>query len=156
MWERIEFVEQMGSADRCARLLGVVLAIGLLSGCYREYRDSNVQSFGPGEAAVLDGKQLYFTYSRRSFDAALTSNETKITPIWGEPPYYYRAVSEQTEFLVDPADHESIDFSVSDPFIIPENTIGTSISSDGTISFGQPGLGNGNLAEFLRPPQVSL
>jgi len=159
--------KRVGHPGRCAQLLSAVLAAllaaGVLSGCVRQYQDSNVQSFEPGGAVVLDGKQLYLTYSRNAFDDVLANNGAKITPEWGYPPYYYRAVSEQREFLVDPAEHAPVDFSASDPFLIPGSDgdfptpySGTYIGSDGTISFSEPGLGNGNLAEHFSTRQISL
>ena len=164
MWEQFEFVRRVGRAGNRARLLGIILVIGLSSGCYREYRDSNVQSFEPGEAVVLDGKRLYFTRSQDSFEDVVASSSSKLTPIWGAQPYYYRAVSEQREFLVDPSDHKPVDFSSSDPYGIPgsgtsnfpSNFFGTYVGSDGTISFSWPGQGNGDLVAHFSSQQISL
>ena len=164
MLNQSEFMKRVGSAGICVRSFGMVLAIALLSGCYQEYRDSNVQSFGQGEAVVLNGKQLYLTFARRDFDEAIARNESKIIPLWGSPPFYYRLVTEQPEFHVDTADHEIVDFSASDPFMIPGSDDpdfpsffeGVHIGSDGTISSREPGLGNGNLMEHFSTVQLSL
>lgn len=143
---------------------GLLLTGGLLSGCIQEFRDSNIQSFAAGEAVVLDGKQLYFTGNRLFFDEVLAEGDTKLTPIWGQPPYWFRAVTEQSEFPVDPTEHTLVDFSESDPFYIlgsnsgnvPSPFLGTYIGSDGTISFSEPGTGNGSFAEFFSSTQISL
>ena len=136
----------------------------LLPGCVVDYRDSNVQSFGPGEAVVLDGKQLYFTGGRDSFDEAVSDSTSKLTRPWGLPPFYYRVVTEQSEFLVDPVDHTPVDFTESDPFLIPGSdgggfpTLfrGVYIGSDGTISLGGPGYGNGTLTDHYSSTQISV
>ena len=52
-----------------------VLALGFISGCVVDYRDSNVQVFDAGEAAALDGKQLYFTFARSDFEEELMGHE---------------------------------------------------------------------------------
>lgn len=138
------------------RFLGSILFALVASGCEVRYQDSNVQVFEAGEAAVLDDKQLYLTSERARFDNVVEGGGAKITVPWGEPPYYYRAVTEQSEFLVDPTDHETIDFSTSDPFLLPGTgddeprpwhlpSLPVYVGSDGTIAFGKPGTGNTTL-----------
>jgi hypothetical protein len=148
------------------RLLGIMLLTSLGPGCTVQYQDSNVQAFAAGEAAILDGKQLYLTRERARFDNVLAAGE-KITAPWGEPPYYYRAVTEQSDFLVNPTDHETIDFTVSDPFLVPGTVndmpepwnffdLPVYVGSDGTIAFGEPGAGNATLGDHFSTQQVSL
>lgn len=166
MRKRFRIGRRRGSVAIHPRLLGAILLIGLLSGCYREYRDSNVQSFATGEAIALDGKQLYFTYQRSSFDAALGIEEAKLTPVWGMPPYYFRAVTERTDFIFNPVEHETIDFTVSDPFLLPGSDdpysdfptyyVGVYVGSQGTISFQAPGAGNETIADFFSARQISV
>lgn len=163
---RIGLGARTGSVLYCFRILAFVLLIGLCSGCIVEYQDSNVQRFGPGEAAVLNGKQLYLTRERARFHHVVEGGGGKITAPWGWPPYYYRAVTEQSEFLVDPTGHETIDFTVSDPYLLPGSEDsesgfpsdhgGVYVGSDGTIAFAQPGAGNTTFPEFFSTTQVSV
>ena len=126
----------------------------LLPGCFPGF-DYNTQSFAAGEATSLSGRQLYF--NAEDFGTVKTSLV----------PHYLRFVSERTTLPVDPADHDTIDFSQADPFelTLPDGVYAAYfgepyttlyIGSDGTIAFGTRGTGNGNLLDYFSSNQISL
>ncbi len=138
---------------------GVILLLtGTFTGCILGFNilpEYHTQEFEAGQATRLGGKQIYFT------------SESFYTEKLTRPAHYERIVSEQSALPVNPVDHQVMDFSVADPFalLLPEGTevayygwlySTLYIASDGTIAFGTPGTGNGNLAEHFSSFQLSL
>jgi len=153
---RSRMIQQCGdSMDQRSVILGAYLLIiaGALSGCELR-QEHNIQYFEAGGATCLSGKQLYF---------GSPFLVEKSAPFG----HYSRFVSEKTTLSVDPAGHETIDFSQADPFelALPDfvrfgyyrqwfDTL--FIGSDGTIAFGSPGTGNNNLVDALSSEQICI
>lgn len=130
-------------------LAGAVLAAATLAGCPQPLAvDYHTQVITPG-TNELQGKTLYFMPD-------------------GSLSFYSRTVIDGvTNFPVDPDTGEVIDFTEADPFEVPlaagqevlyYGRIYDSlfIGSDGTVSLGSPGEGNGSLVSHFRTPQVSI
>ncbi len=136
----------------------ILLLTGTFTGCILGFNilpEFHTQEFEAGQATRLSGKQLYFS-----------AEDFRIEK-FSRPAHYERIVSEQSALPVDPTDHLSIDFSLADPFelVLPEETevayygwlySRLFIASDGTIAFGTPGTGNGNLTNHFSSFQLSL
>lgn len=128
-----------------------VLAATTLAGCPKPPKttDINTQQFAAGAAkAALEGKQLYY-----QTDGSLS--------------FYSRTVTDNITDFLNSDTQVVIDFSVADPFVLNlasgseviyyGQTYSTLyIGSDGTVSFGTPGTGNGSLAAYFSAKQVSL
>jgi hypothetical protein len=126
-----------------------VLAAATLAGCPPvQTVDNNSQDFAAGGAATsLAGKQLYYMPD-------------------GSVSFYSRTVQDITALPVDAAAHTVVDFTVADPSAVNLAAPGVSfygvdyqtlwIGSDGTVSFGAPGAGNGNLTDHFTSTQISL
>lgn len=135
---------------------GIVFFACTLTGCLAE--EYNTQSFDAGGATCLSGKQLSFV------DLLDLNLDVEKTLPYG---HQYRFVSNQSTLPVDPAGHETIDFTRADPFelMLPNGIefgyyhqrFGTLfIGSNGTIAFETPGTGGDNLLDAFSSDQILL
>lgn len=129
-------------------LAGTMLVSTLLAGCPLPLAvDYHTQIITSG-SNELEGKLLYFQP-----DGSLSF-------------YSRQVIGGVNDFIVDPESGEEVDFEDGDPFEVPlpEGTEilfygqlydSMFIGSDGVISLGEPGEGNGDLTRHFRAPQVS-